>query len=203
MKLKVAIAVVATTALRCLAACVGDTSPPIDSGIDHATGDAAQDTSTQDVVDSSALDAGAETGVTCSSTSPQLFNPVADAGPFCSGAGPGNHCAFGQHCCFNESTLTRVCASSCDAGVTDIACFSKAECQSGLTCCGNGTPDTNSCTYAVVKSFTGTVCASSCASSEYVECAGSVECSGKTCTPAFALNPTNTATSTIQLGACL
>ena len=184
----------AFVAARGVVACVGD-STPVDAGGNDATTDVA----TNDVSTSDASDAG----VTCATKGPQLFSPVADAGPFCQGGAAGNHCAFGDHCCMNPTSNTHVCAASCEAGTIDIACFSAVECSSGLACCGNGNVETKACAYPVVGSFTGTVCASSCSSSEFVECFTNAECGSKTCTPAYALDPTNTTTSGITLATCL
>ena len=176
-----------------LIACVGDSSPPSDASTDQTTTEASTDAGAAD----------AEAGVSCAAKAPQLFNPVLDAGPFCNGAGPGNHCPWGEHCCTNANTNAHVCAASCDAGTVDIACFSNAECASGLQCCGNGNVDTTSCKYPVVGSFTGTLCAASCSSSEFVECWSNVECGAKVCTPAYALDPTNASTGVMQLATCL
>ncbi|HEY1958235.1 MAG TPA: hypothetical protein VGH28_21610 [Polyangiaceae bacterium] len=200
MKIRGSLAVASMCAFSGLLGCVGDSTPPIDSGVDQSVTDAASDVvndvSTQDVADGGS-------GVSCGGGTPALFAEVPDAGPFCSGAGPGNHCALGQHCCFDIDAGTRTCAASCDAGVADIACYSKSECPGGSKCCGNGTPNVGVCPYAVIESFTGTVCASSCTGDQYLECATSAECGAKTCVPAWVLEPDNGATTKIDVGTCL
>ena len=200
MKLRAVLWLALAPAPLALLQCVGDA--PVAPGVDAATdsrppADAAADTGSPDT---GPADAGAD--VACPAVPPSLFSPKPDAGPFCKGAQAGDHCNFGDHCCFNLATTARSCASSCEAGVADIACFSAAECTSGLSCCGNGTVKTKTCVYPVISAFTSSVCAATCSNAEFVECAGSAECSGKVCTPALVLNPEGTALTTIQVGEC-
>ncbi len=194
-----------------VAACIGD--DPGSSGESPDAGSDATDASTGNDPDTGApdtgapvTDGGADSGVACQSFAPVIFASVPFRGPFCNGA-PGNHCAFGEHCCRDLAANTQVCAASCPGNVIDIACFNPSECNdggvTGLKCCGSGTPRKDLCPYTVLEGWTKSRCAPSCASSEFQQCETNPECDSGTCTPMRALTPDNKQTTNGQMGACL